>query len=337
MPDDRRDLEESTERWMWAGLILMVLFILAFPLYRFYEPAQRADAREAQSASLAALGGRLFAGSCESCHGDSGSGAVAPALGARQFLESVDDAQITQLIASGVPGTEMVAYSNDYGGPLTSQEITAITTYLRSLEEEAFDMVNWRTPLENESLTGQELFILACSRCHGVDAEGSDDFPDISSDSLTMDESDEWIIGRNTDGYKLMPRFGRILTQEQIAAIVAYLRFGENAPVTTTTTPDTTSPDTTGTTAPRTPDNDDILALGEVIFQERAGGYGCQECHNTDASGTPNGPNIQGASRSQITGNLNGGIPDMDFQPRLTNEEVEAVYQYLLWLTGRLE
>ncbi|MEX1208907.1 MAG: hypothetical protein WEE36_09980 [Acidimicrobiia bacterium] len=50
MPDERltpeqAELEESTSRWMLAGLILMGLFVFAFPLFRFYEPAQRADER----------------------------------------------------------------------------------------------------------------------------------------------------------------------------------------------------------------------------------------------------------------------------------------------------
>lgn len=44
MPDERLtpgqvELEKSTSRWMLAGLILTGPFVLAFPLFRFYEPA----------------------------------------------------------------------------------------------------------------------------------------------------------------------------------------------------------------------------------------------------------------------------------------------------------
>ena len=344
MPDEKTttteefDLEASTEKWKWAGLILMGLFFLAFPLFRFYEPAQRADAREAQSSFLAAQGSELFEGSCESCHGVGGSGAVAPAIGSKDFLESADDRQITQLISSGVVGTEMVAYSNDLGGPMTIQEINAITTYLRSLEEDAEAKPNWRTPLEDEDLTTNELFVLACSRCHGVDAEGIEEVaPDISQESLTMMETDEWIAARITDGYKSMPRFGRILTDGQIADIVTYMRYGDDPPpqaTTTTTMPsgsDATQPDTTTTT---TAGDEDLLTLGEFLYTEGFSVDGCQECHGLDMNGTSNGPSIIGASRSGIVTALKG-VPDMEIDGRLTNEEIEAIYTYMTWLRAQ--
>jgi mono/diheme cytochrome c family protein len=339
------ELEASTSRWMLAGLVLMGLFVLAFPLFRFYEPAQRADAREEQVTFLSQQGAEVFAANCESCHGAAGSGAVGPAIGAKEFLESVDDRQLSQLIAVGIPGSEMVAYSNDFGGPLTSEEITAVTTYLRSLEPDAASKPNWRTPLADESLTGSALYVLACSRCHGADRMGDEalGYPDISDASITMQEPDAWIAARISEGYQEMPRFDGVLTPEQIAAVVVYLRTGSDgpAPTTTTTVAGTTTTvttipgETTTTTVEANPDNDEVLALGEALFQRLAGGYGCQECHGPDAMGTPNGPNIIGASRSRITNALNGGIPDMDFSPKLTSDEVEAVYNYLLWLTGR--
>ncbi len=218
-------LEASTRRWRWAGLILMGLFVLVFPIFRFYEPAQRADARASQTEFLAAQGSELFEGNCASCHGPEGVGAIAPALGSKEFLESVDDFQISSLIALGSPGSEMVAYSNDFGGPMTSSQIAAITTYLRSLEEDAESNPNWHTPLANEDFTGRELYILACSRCHGVDLEGREDIgPDIGSGSDAHEDSDSRVALRIREGKETMPRFGRILTDEQIDIVVAYLR-----------------------------------------------------------------------------------------------------------------
>jgi len=332
------DVEASTDKWRWAGLILMGLFFLAFPLFRFYEPAQRADAREAQTGYLAAEGSELYETNCSECHGREGTGAIAPALGSAEFLESVTDTQITQLTALGIPGSEMVAYSNDFGGPLTSQEITAITVYLRSLEEEAFSMANWRTPLSSEDLSGQELYLLACSRCHAVDAEGIDDVgPDISQDSFTLMESDEFIIGRVTDGYKLMPRFGNVLNDEQIATIVSYLRFGDSPPVVTTTT--TTmgqgngNGNSTTTTVGDGP-SEDVLALGEFIYVEGFAVEGCQECHGLDLNGSSQGPSIIGASRSSIARALKG-VPDMEVDNPLTAEEIQAVYEYIRLLTSQ--
>lgn len=142
------DLETSTNRWMMGGLVMMALMVLIFPVYRFYEPASRADARETHIASLAEQGEAIYGLNCASCHGVDGEGGIGPALNAQQFLESATDEQITALIAVGVPGSQMGAYSLDFGGPLTSEQIKAVATFLRSLEENAPDVPNWRDPLD---------------------------------------------------------------------------------------------------------------------------------------------------------------------------------------------
>jgi mono/diheme cytochrome c family protein len=338
---ERAALEASTRKWMLAGLILMGLFVLAFPLFRFYEPARRADARTAQEQYLADQGARIYADNCASCHGVDGAGAVAPAIGSLEFLLSVDDAQVRQLIEVGVPGTEMVAYSIDYGGPLTSEEVTAVTTYLRSLEAVEFSMANWRTPLENESLTGEQLYLLACSRCHGTDRTGDEEqgFPSLAAGSPTLENADVFLYNRVFEGYKLMPRFGRILTDAQIDSIIAFIRGGAVPPPTTTTT---TIPGGTTTTVPggtttttvgeKTPENDPLLALGKLVWEETAGGVGCQDCHGIDAKGKSEAPNVVGAGRTKIATALAGGVVDMNFDTKLTSEEIDAVAAYLAYL-----
>lgn len=332
-------LETSTQKWMVAGLVLMGLFVLAFPVFRWFEPAQRAEARTAQQEYLAAQGADIYRANCESCHGAEGTGAVAPAIGSTEFLLSVDDTQIEQLIAVGVPGTEMVAYSLDYGGALTSEEVNAVTTYLRSLEAAEFSMVNWRTPLENENLTGEQLFLLACSRCHGADRTGDEaqGIPSLAIGSAALESGDIFIFNRIFEGYKLMPRFGRILTEDQINSVIGYLRGGVTPPETTTTTTPgvttTTVPGTTTTTAgTATPDNDPLLALGKLVWEETAGGVGCQKCHGIDAEGTSDAPNVIGAGRTKIATALAGGVVDMNFDEKLTSEEIDAVAAYLAYL-----
>jgi mono/diheme cytochrome c family protein len=139
-------LEESTNKWMTAGLVIMGLMVLAFPLYRFTEPANRDAARESHIASLAQQGEAIYQLNCTACHGVSGEGGIGPALNSQQFLAAANDEQIGLLIAVGVPGTEMNAYALDFGGPLTSEQIAAIVTFLRSLEPNAPDVPDWRNP-----------------------------------------------------------------------------------------------------------------------------------------------------------------------------------------------
>jgi mono/diheme cytochrome c family protein len=139
-------LEESTNKWMTAGLVIMALMVLVFPVYRFYEPSNREEARKSHVASLAEQGQAIYQLNCAACHGVSGEGGVGPALNAKQFLQSATDEQIDVLIAVGVPGSQMNAYSIDFGGPLTSEQIKAVTTFLRSLEPNAPDVPDWRNP-----------------------------------------------------------------------------------------------------------------------------------------------------------------------------------------------
>jgi mono/diheme cytochrome c family protein len=91
---------------------------------------------------------------------------------------------------------------------------------------------------------------------------------------------------------------------------------------------------TSATSAPTVPGTDDaeVLALGKSVFDETAGGRGCADCHGLDGHGTSDAPNIIGASKSEISDALNGGVPEMD-EIRLTPEELEAVYRYLQTLS----
>ena len=147
MPERPPDpaLEESTNKWMRWGLVLMVIMVLAFPIYRLIEPDRRADAAEDRVTELAAQGNELFALTCAACHGQEGrGGSTGPTLNAKEFLQFVVDEQIESLIATGVPGSEMSPYSLDFGGPFTQEQIVALTTYLRSLEEDAASVPEWR-------------------------------------------------------------------------------------------------------------------------------------------------------------------------------------------------
>ncbi|MDR9451000.1 MAG: hypothetical protein RI637_07280, partial [Acidimicrobiia bacterium] len=71
MPERPPDpaLEESTNKWMRGGLILMVIMVLAFPIYRITEPDRRADAAQGRLNELAAQGEELFTLTCSGCHG----------------------------------------------------------------------------------------------------------------------------------------------------------------------------------------------------------------------------------------------------------------------------
>src|SRR6266542_3128415 len=64
-------------------------------------------------------GGGTPAGSGVEGHGDNGQGVDAPALRSKQFLTGVADDQMHRIVAAGITGTEMPAWWDEFGGPLT--------------------------------------------------------------------------------------------------------------------------------------------------------------------------------------------------------------------------
>lgn len=138
------ELEASTTKVMVIGALLLVSFALIFPLYRFVEPSTREESRDTHLQSLAAEGENIWGFNCSSCHGLSGEGGTAPALNAKEFLQAATNEQIELFVSVGVPGTQMSAYSQDFAGPLTSDQIKAVTTYIRSWEPDAPSNPDWR-------------------------------------------------------------------------------------------------------------------------------------------------------------------------------------------------
>lgn len=137
-------LQRSLDRWYLCGLVFMAVLVVAFPLYRLREPSLRADALRSQQETYARIGTRLFAQNCASCHGDDATGDTAPTLNAKEFLSSTSDDQIRLLVSGGVSGTDMSAWSLDYGGPLTDEQVRQIGAYLRELEPDSPSVPDWR-------------------------------------------------------------------------------------------------------------------------------------------------------------------------------------------------
>jgi mono/diheme cytochrome c family protein len=137
-------LERSLDRYYTAGLVFMFVLAVAFPLYRLREPDLRAEAKTEQDVEYQRIGTALFDQGCASCHGKNATGGSAPTLNSKQFLSATTDAQAALIITGGVPGTSMSAWSIDFGGPLTDEQIRQLVTYLRSLEPNAPSVPDWR-------------------------------------------------------------------------------------------------------------------------------------------------------------------------------------------------
>lgn len=141
-----RGLVRSTIRWQRVGALMLLLLVIAFPAYKAVESSRRTEALRAQDAALIRSGNQLWGLNCAACHGMNGQGVDAPALNSQQFLKGTTDEQVVGIIKGGIPGTEMPAWWNEYGGPLTDQQIQEVVAYIRSWEKTAPSCPDWRTP-----------------------------------------------------------------------------------------------------------------------------------------------------------------------------------------------
>ena len=145
MRDDPAVVRE-TLKWKRTGAFVLFLLVVSFPVYKAVESGRRSDALTSQQRALVTSGGQLWGLNCAACHGMQGLGVSAPALNSQEFLKSVSDEQVQGIIRGGIPGTAMPAWWNEYGGPLTDQQILSVVAYIRSWEKTAKSCPQWRTP-----------------------------------------------------------------------------------------------------------------------------------------------------------------------------------------------
>jgi mono/diheme cytochrome c family protein len=81
-----------------------------------------------------ALGAPIYLESCTPCHGIQGQGVDAPPLRNSTYIQTTGDQAIYDTIANGRPHTEMPAWLQDQGGPLTKSEIVNVIGYLETLQ-----------------------------------------------------------------------------------------------------------------------------------------------------------------------------------------------------------
>ncbi len=159
----------------------------------------------------AALGAPIFFEHCTLCHGLLGQGGIGLPLRNSQYIQTGGDTAIFGTIANGRPGTEMPAWLQANGGPLTAAQITNVVAYLHTLQNvspvpkptaalpeptETPQPANAPTPeparpsnpggpgqaatITGDATRGKAYFGQFCSVCHGP--EGVQGLPNPDSD-----------------------------------------------------------------------------------------------------------------------------------------------------------
>jgi cytochrome c oxidase cbb3-type subunit 3/ubiquinol-cytochrome c reductase cytochrome c subunit len=113
----------------------------------------------------------LYGQNCAGCHGDRGQSGVSLDLANPVYQAWADDASIKSIIANGEPGTQMSAFAKSAGGFLTDAQVDVLVKGMRSKWEKP-DALNGDTPppyttnLKGDATHGQQVYEMACARCH---------------------------------------------------------------------------------------------------------------------------------------------------------------------------
>ena len=215
---------EDYTRLLAIALVLSVGILVAFQVYILREPSRIQGVLAADQAEQIARGQTLFSDNCAKCHGTNGEGDIGPALNSKKFLQTTDDGVIFSLIGSGVPGTGMPSWAQANGGPLTDEQIHDLVGYIRHWQATATDVAK-PTPTPNPA-QGATIFKSICYACHGTNGEGTDRAPALNDQKLLAQFDDNWFRQTISQGRpsKGMPTWGKVLSPEQINAVVAYIR-----------------------------------------------------------------------------------------------------------------
>jgi len=165
---------------------------------------------------------------CGFCHGPQGEGYVSPAANAlsnQDFLKAASDEFIIDAINMGRPNTKMSAWSDEYGGPLTSEDVENLTAAIRSWQTEPSDTLTGGDS-EGSAEAGKEPYAKQCAICHGDQGQGTDIALSLNNPVFLASASDAFLrhaieVGRRNTSMK---SYAGILTDDETEDIIALIR-----------------------------------------------------------------------------------------------------------------
>ena len=216
--------EPNYEKLMIMGLILTILAIAGFTVYWLQDSTRLVKAAQELERERTSAGAKIYQAQCVSCHGAQGEGGLGFVLNSKQLLKNTPDEVFFSLIRSGVPNTKMPAWSIEFGGPLTDEDIHNVVAFIRAWEPNAPDIQPVVFTPSPER--GAVLFNSTCALCHGEDGKGNQTgAPAINNVDRLSQLDNAWYtdVIKNGRPAKGMPTWGTVLSPDQIQDVVALI------------------------------------------------------------------------------------------------------------------
>jgi mono/diheme cytochrome c family protein len=281
--------KENYTRHVAVAFVLTLAILASFQIYLLREPVRIASVEASDKAIAVNAGQALFKTDCTLCHGSNGEGDVGPALNDKTFLNTTSDDTIFSVISSGVPGTQMPAWNQAHGGPLTDQDITQVVAYIRAWQPTATDIRS--APPRGDSGRGRTIFNSVCVTCHGDNGVGTDKVPALNDAQKLNQFDDAWYRDTIAQGRpaKGMPTWGTVLSPQQISDLIALVDVWRQNPapsaaITPTPTVEVARPSNPGGPGPA------LGLVGNVESGAKIFVDNCQKCHGPQGTGGVENP-----------------------------------------------
>lgn len=186
------------------GVFLIIGFAFFTALYWVSDEPRRESRFQEDQAELLEYGHELFGpptpdnqvtANCARCHGADGTGGPvgdtgvnAPNLHSASIVQKLKTNEnyvnlvirFGGVVVSGRVDSPMPAWSSEVGGPLTIQQVDALTALVESWAAETAKQSQEAVPDTPEA--GEQVYQSAgCQGCHGADLAGQGDFPNIQN------------------------------------------------------------------------------------------------------------------------------------------------------------
>ena len=248
------------ERWKVIGV--NVLFMITLPIIIIaviiVGPPVSEDAGVASVVAYDSLvepmsaGETVYMNTCKVCHGPDAKGIVGlgkPLVNTSYVLDN-DDTELFNNIANGRMPDDP---ANTTGMPMpargaqgiSDEQIMDVIAYIRTLQDpsaprasmDAWIIERPVTPEGGVEIVGRDLFVSACSACHGPNGEGMEGLgKPFTTSQFVKDASDKELMtmikmGRpvwdaaNTTGVDMPPKGGNpAITDDELNDIITYIR-----------------------------------------------------------------------------------------------------------------
>jgi plastocyanin/mono/diheme cytochrome c family protein len=129
----------NVEKAGYGSLLFIIAVAFIIPLLTISQQQDQASATKSIYNANLVRGAALYGQYCASCHGFQGQGLAGPKLNNNPAVNKFSNDDITRIISAGIPNDPtnptklaMPAWSSNYGGSLTEDDISYLVALIRS-------------------------------------------------------------------------------------------------------------------------------------------------------------------------------------------------------------